>query len=399
VVVLPEDVLTDPVDVPDARRYRAVRPRPSPSDMDAVERLLSSATRPLFLVGSGGWTAESVGALAEFAEANPLPVATVFRSQDVFDNRSPSYAGSVGPGITRELAERLRQADVVVAVSARLSDTETAGYSVLRAPVPQQTLVHVSPAAEEHSRVYQPSLSVVSDPAGFTEALASIHLTAAGGWREWTARLNQEYVANLTRYRRVDNGVDLAVAMSHLRESLPRDAIVTNGAGNFSLWAHRYLQFSQFPTQLGPRSGAMGYGLPAAIAAALVHPDRTVVAVAGDGDFLMSGQELATAARYGCRLVVLVVNNNMYGTIRMHQERAYPARIIGTDLTNPDFAAYARAFGVYGARVTETAAFPAAFDRAMNAQGPALIELAVSPDVITPDLRLSDRPDGAARQD
>jgi acetolactate synthase I/II/III large subunit len=337
------------------------------------------------------------------AEANRLPVAVSFRSQDVLDNRSPSYVGDLGVSANPALAERVRAADLLVAIGPRLGEITTGGYRLVEAPVPRQRLVHVHPGTEELGRVYQPDLAVNAAVGPFVAALRSVPPVRETAWAAWTEAARTNYLAWVRpwpaqgpAHQATPSGpgpgsgpVDLGQTLAWLRERLPDDAILASGAGNYTAWVHRFFQFRRLGTQLAPKSGAMGFGLPAALAAKVVHPRRTVVAVAGDGDLLMTGQELATAVQHRLDVVVLVVNNGMYGTIRMHQERAYPGRAIATDLVNPDFPALAKAYGAFGEAVTDTAAFPAAFDRAVEAGRPALLDLHVDPEAIGPGLTIS----------
>src|SRR3954462_9768002 len=355
VLSLPEDVLTAEVEVDDAPRYRAVRPAPSAEALEELGALLEASERPFVLVGGGPWGEGAAGAFTRRGEGCGLPVGATFRRQDVVDNLSPSYAGDVGIGVNPKLAQRIRDCDLLVAVGTRLAEIQTPGYTL---PAPQdapQPLVHVHPDPSELGRVYQPSLAVLS---GVPEFAPAAPVADGSRWAEWTAAARGDYEAHLRHRPAPGAGVDLGEVVAHLREALPADAILTNGAGNFSGWVARHYQWRRFGTQLGPQSGAMGYGIPAALAAQLVHADGVVVAFAGDGDFQMCGPELATAVQERLPILVLVVNNGTYGTIRMHQERRFPARVIATDLVNPDFAALARAHGAHGERVEETAGFP-----------------------------------------
>ena len=314
--------------------------------------------------------------MRSFVEANALPAGSAFRRQDSIDNDSPSYVGDVGIGINPKLAARVREADLLLVVGPRLGEMTTSGYTLIGS----QTLVHVHPGAEELGRVYHPALPILSGMEHFAAAVRDLRVEPR--WGDWAAAARADYEA-WQQHDPMPGAVDLGDCIAHLRARVP-DAIVTNGAGNFSAWVHRFWRSHDYPTQLAPTSGAMGYGVPAAITAKLLAPERTVICFSGDGDFLMSGQELATAVQYELPFVVLLVNNGMYGTIRMHQERHYPGRVIGTDLVNPDFAAYARAFGAYGATVTETAQFADALESALAAGTPALIELRTDPEAINP---------------
>jgi acetolactate synthase I/II/III large subunit len=345
-----------------------------------LEQLLGEAERPLAILGGAGWTVRTSELMAEFLAANELPAGAAFRRQDTLDNDDPRYVGDVGIGINPKLAERVRDADLLLVVGPRLGEMTTSGYTLLDVPAPAQALVHVHPGAEELGRVYQPALPVLASPESFAEAISGLRVTPR--WLEWAADARADYEA-WQRHDPMVGDLDLGDCIAHLRERVP-DAIVTNGAGNHTVWIHRFWRFHSFPSQLAPTSGAMGYGLPAAIAAKLLSPERIVVCFSGDGDFLMLGQELATAMQYDLPIVVLVVDNGMYGTIRMHQERHFPGRVIGTDLVNPDFAAYAEAFGAYGENVARTADFPAALDRALSAGRPAVLALKTDPETITP---------------
>jgi acetolactate synthase I/II/III large subunit len=384
VIALPEDMLTDEVDVADARPYRRVAAAPRSADMARLAELLAEARTPVAIVGEGGWTAQAGADVAAFAEAQAVPVVASFRCQDYVDNASPAYAGHAGLAMDPALARRIREADLLLAVGGRLGEIPTDGYTLVRPPTPTQRLVHVHPDPDELGAVHQPEVGIVSGLEPF--AAAARGLAPAGVERRagLLDAARAEYEANLGQSRELPGPLQLSAVMTALRERLPDDAIIANGAGNFSVWAHRYYEFHRYPSQLAPRSGSMGYGVPAAVAAKAVHPDRPVVCLAGDGDFLMTGQELATAVQEQLEVVVLVVNNGMYGTIRMHQERHYPGRVVGTDLHNPDFVAYARAFGAHGALVERSEDIADALDEALSCGRPALLELRVDPQAITP---------------
>jgi len=386
-LALPEDVLFSEAALADVPRYKAVRPAPSAGDMRELQRMLQAAERPFVVLGGGGWDRASCDALRGWLEAARLAAGTSFRCQDLLDNRSSSYAGDVGIGINPRLAQRIREADVVLVIGARLGEMTTNGYTLFQAPVPSQTLIHVHGGAEELGRVYRAALPINAGMAHFVEGLAQVKLDGA----KWVARTKQareDYLA-WTEVQPMPGRLHYGEVVKWLDANLPEDAIVCGGAGNFAGWVHRYFRYKGLRTQLGSTAGSMGYGLPAAVAAKLAAPQRTVVAITGDGDFLMNGQELATAAQYGAPIIALVVNNGMYGTIRMHQEREYPGRISGTELKNPDFAAYARAFGGHGERVESTDQFAPAFERARASGKPALIELRIDPDAITTSTTLS----------
>jgi acetolactate synthase I/II/III large subunit len=384
VLALPEDMLFSAAAVADVDRHHVVRPAPSAADMGRLKALLEGAERPFVIVGGGGWTRDATKTLQAWAEAHGLPVGTSFRCQDLFDNRSPSYAGDVGIGINPKLAQRVKEADVLLVIGARLGEMTTGAYTLLEVPQPRQALVHVHAGAEELGRVYRPALAINSGYAQLVEALPAL----SRNWKERAALARAEY-AEWIPPRPMPGALQYGEVIQWLSRNLPEDAIVAGGAGNFAGWLHRHFQYKGFRTQLGPTNGSMGYGYPAAVAAKLAAPQRTVIAVCGDGDFLMNGQEVATAVQYGANFVALVVNNGLYGTIRMHQEREYPGRVFGTDLRNPDFAAYARAFGAHGETVEKTADFVPAFERASRSGKPALIELRIDPDAITPATTLS----------
>jgi acetolactate synthase-1/2/3 large subunit len=384
VLALPEDLLSERVDVADARPHRAVPAAPAPDAMARLGELLAQARAPLAIVGEGGWTAQTGADIAAFAETQAVPVAASFRCQDYVDNASPAYAGHAALGMDPALAKRIREADLLLAIGGRLGEIPTAGYTLVRPGAPTQRLIHVHPDPDEIGAVYSTELGIVAGLEAFAAAARALDPAGADGRAGLLEAARGEYERNLAETRELPGPLQMSAVMATLRERLPDDAILTNGAGNFSVWAHRYYEFHRYPTQLGPRSGSMGYGVPAAVGAKAVHPDRPVVCLAGDGDFLMTGQELATAVQEELPIVVLVVNNAMYGTIRMHQERHYPGRVVGTDLRNPDFVAYARAFGAHGALVERSEDFPAALDEALECGRPAVIELRVDPQAITP---------------
>jgi acetolactate synthase-1/2/3 large subunit len=383
VLALPEDVLAEEAEAPDAAPYTASQAHPGDAELARTRELLAAAERPLVIVGGHPWSAQAHADLTAFCEASELPVAASFRCQDYVDNESPSYVGHLTLGADPRLAQRVREADVLLVVGARLGEITTAGYSLVDVPGGSQRLIHVHAGAEELGRVYRPDVGILSGLPAFAAALRGLEPFDSTAWRGRTVEARADFLAHSSPEPR-DTAVDMGEVTTILRDRLPADAIVANGAGNFSVWAHRFYRFRRFRTQLAPTSGAMGYGVPAAVAAKLLHPERVVVAFAGDGDFLMSGQELGTAVQYEAAIVVLVVNNGMYGTIRMHQERHYPGRVSGTDLVNPDFAALARAFGAHGDVVESTADFGAALEAALGSGRPALLELRVDPEAITP---------------
>ena len=387
VLALPEDMLSEAADVPDAHRYVPSEPHPGREAMERFGQMLAQARRPLVVLGGGGWTREACNDMQRFAEANQLPVACAFRFQDLFDNRHPNYVGDVGIGINPVLAERVKMSDLLIAVGPRLGEMTTSGYTLLDSPVPRQKLVHVHPGAEEIGRVYQPELGILSAMPHFARACAAMTPVADPAWKGSVPEARADFEAWRSR-REIPGRVQMWDVIDHLNRVLPEDAIWCNGAGNYATWLHRFHAYTGWRTQLAPTSGAMGYGVPAAIAAKLARPERTVVCFAGDGCFLMAGNELATAVQYNAPVIFIVVNNGMYGTIRMHQEKHYPGRISGTELANPHFAAYARSFGALGEIVEDTAQFGPAFDRCVAANKPALIEVRIDPQAITPNTTL-----------
>jgi acetolactate synthase-1/2/3 large subunit len=390
-LALPEDMLFSDAAVADAPRYRTPHAAPSPADMKELERLLGGAKRPFILLGGGGWTKPATDGLRAWAEATGIPVGCGFRCQDYFDNRHPNYAGDVGIGINPKLAQRVKDADLLLAIGERLGEMTTSAYTLLEVPVPKQTLVHVQSGAEELGRVYRAALPINANYEEFVFALSALK-TKNSEWKNQTQAAHEEYLA-WNKPIAMPGALHYGEVIAWLSQNLPEDAILTNGAGNFASWLHRHFQYRGWQcgwrTQLAPASGSMGYSVPAAVAAKIAAPGRTVVALAGDGEFLMNGQEFATAMQYGAAIIVLVVNNGMYGTIRMHQEREYPGRVSGTELANPDFAAYARAFGGHGETVERTADFAPAFQRAVASGKPAILELRIDPEAITPSATLS----------
>ena len=388
VLALPEDVLFASTDVADARVWQQVAAAPTPTALANFAQLLQAAQRPLLLVGGSGWSAAACEDLRRFAEMQHLPVTCAFRFQDLFDNEHRNYVGDAGVGINPALAARIKAADLLICIGPRLGEMTTGGYTLVEPPVPRQTLIHLHAGAEEIGRVYRPAVGVVAGGPQAVAALRALEPLDGSRWRERTEAARADYLDNL-RHAPMPGPVDLGEVMTVLRERLPDDAILTNGAGNYSVWAHRFYEFRRYRTCLAPTSGAMGYGAPAGVAAKLAHPERIVVSFNGDGCFLMNGQELATALQYGAATVFIVVDNGMYGTIRMHQERNYPARVIGTDLENPDFAALARSYGAHGERVERTEEFAPAFERALAAGRAALIHIRLDPEAITPRQSLS----------
>ncbi len=388
VLALPEDMLTDRVGAADTRRYRPFQAAPPPEALAELAERLGAAQRPFAIVGGGDWDEQAVADIARFARNWALPVGTSFRAQSHFDNTSEYYAGDVGIGINPKLAARIAAADLLLVVGARLGEMTTGGYTLFDVPVPKPALVHVYPDPSELGRTYQPTLPINAGMKTFAAAASAMKSQGPLRWRDDTRALHADYL-EWSKPTAIPGKVQLGEIMSHLTELLPDDAIITNGAGNYSAWIHKNYRFRRFRTQIGPTSGSMGYGTPAAIAAKLVYPERMVVNFAGDGCFMMHGQELATSVQYDAQVINIVVNNGLYGTIRMHQEREYPKRVIGTALRNPDFAALARAYGCHGETVTETAQFYAAFERCRRAGKPALIDLHLDPEAITPRTTLA----------
>ncbi len=388
VVALPEDMLCETSDVPAVDPLEVTRACPDPGHMERLHRILGAAERPVMLVGGGGWSAEARRDIVDFAEANHLPTCCSFRRHHTFDNASPCFIGEMGISPEPALVERVKDADVVLVVGARLGEMTSQRYTLIDASKPGQHFVHVHAGAEELGRVFQPDLAIHSGMAEFAKAAAALEPVDGDRWRAWTEKGRGDY----QRGRKAPdfNGrLDLGAMMAELEQRLPADAVVTVDAGNFSGWPQRFLRFGGGRMLLGATSGAMGYGVPAAVAAKIAAPDRMVVGCVGDGGFGMTGQELATAALYGVSPLILVFNNNMYGTIRMHQDRNHPDRIIATDLHNPDFAALAETYGAHGEVVERTEDFGPAFERATRSGKVALIEVRMDPDVITTRTTLS----------
>jgi len=390
VLVLPEDMLSSMTNAPVLARVEPAVAWPAPGALREVRAMLLASQQPFVIAGGSGWDSNSCQALQRFAEAWSLPVGCAFRSQDLFDNAHPNYAGDVGIGINPKLFERISRADLVIAVGPRLGEMTTGGYTLLRAPRPAQKLIHIHCGAEELGRVYAADLMLQSAMSSAAKALETLTPPLSLPWSAWTQQAHADYEANLESV--AVEPMDMAQLVKTVQRLAPADSVLTNGAGNFSGWLHRFYRYPGLQhggrTQLAPTSGAMGYGVPAAIAASLLYPDRTVINIAGDGDFLMTGQELATATGYGAgkgkgKLVVIVVDNGTYGTIRMHQEREYPGRVSGSDLFNPDFAALAQAYGWHTSRVQTTADFEPAFATALSAAGPTLIHVKLDAELST----------------
>jgi acetolactate synthase-1/2/3 large subunit len=389
VIALPEDMLTERAAVADAPAFEPVETSPGPEEMKRFGELIANAKSPILLLGGSRWSAEACMQVQNFAENFSLPVATTFRRAHLFDPDHPNYAGDLGIGPNPKLLARVKGADLIVLIGGRLGEMPSQGYTLLDIPGPSQTFVHVHPGAEELGRVYRPNLAIHASPMAVARALAAQERPTAKRDAANAASAHAEFLAWTDTPSAVPGGVNLGSIICWLREKLPPDAVICNGAGNFSIWVHRYSRYRRFGTQLAPIAGSMGYGVPAAIGMKRFAPERTVIAFAGDGDFLMTGQEFATAIQYDLPVIVVIADNGMYGTIRMHQERHYPGRVVGTALRNPDFAAVARAYGGFGATVDKTADFAAAFETVQKSGKPAVIHLKVDPEAITPATTLA----------
>ena len=388
VVALPEDVLVEEAEVADATKVEAVEIWPGAPQIAQLASLVAAAEHPLVLLGGSRWTEKARRNMIAWIERFALPVATSFRRAALFPSDHPNYAGDLGIGPNPRLADRVRNADLLVMVGARLSEMPSSSYSLVEIPTPRQKLVHVFPAAEELGRVYQPTLAIQATPGPFAEAVADISMASPPATARRADDAHAEYLEWSETPPELPGPFQYGKVMVWLRERLPADAIICNGAGNFTIWIHRYYRFRNFGTQLAPTSGSMGYGPPAAVLAKRQFPERIVVALAGDGDFLMNGQEFATAVQYDIPVIMIVLDNGMYGTIRMHQERHYPGRISATRLKNPDFAALARDFGGFGERIVRTDDFSPAFERALSSGKPAILHCIVDPQALTPSLTL-----------
>jgi acetolactate synthase-1/2/3 large subunit len=385
VIALPEDMLAAATAAaPLTGPVRITEPAPAPEALAEAQEMLRLAQRPLILLGGCNWTDAGRAAMQAFAEASDIPVIVAFRFQDRFSNHSPVYAGEAGVGMPAHVRRLIGEADTVLAVNVRFGEMTTDGYTLLSVPDPEQRLIHVHGSDRELGKIYRPALGIHAGPNALAAALAPV----SGAWGAWRAQARADWLASLDAPAQ-PSPVDMGVVMALLRETLPPDVIVTNGAGNFTVWPNKFFAYGPQARLLAPQSGAMGYGLPAAVAARIAAPDRLVVCFAGDGDFQMNLQELATAAQYGAQPIVLVLNNGTYGTIRAHQERHFPGRVSGTDLVNPDFVALARAFGFHAERVEATGDFAAAFARARASATGAVLDLAISAEALTPRQTLS----------
>ena len=389
VLVLPEDMLTKSVDLAPLPRVEAVEAWSDPGSLRKLREMLLQSERPLVIAGGGGWTPQAAQALQRFAENWSLPVGNAFRFQDTFDNHHPLYAGDVGIGLNPKLAVRIKQADLILAIGPRLGEMTTGGYTLIEAPQPKQKLVHIHASAEELNRVFQADLAINATMNAAARSLEVLTAPVTVPWQAWAESANADYLANIAPTNGgvvLPGTIDMPAIVATLKKLLPEDAVLTNGAGNFASWVHRFFQHhglvKGLKTQLAPTVGAMGYGVPAGIAAAITT-GRTAFTIAGDGDFLMNGQELATSVQHGAKTIVLLLNNGMYGTIRMHQEREYPRHVSGSNLQNPDFCALARAYGYAATRITRTEEFEAVMRQALQGKEGALIEIMLDPEVIS----------------
>ena len=389
VVVLPEDMLTQMVDVQPLPKVTPAEAWSDPGSLRTLREMLLQAERPFVIAGGSGWTVQAAQALQRFAENWSLPVGNAFRFQDTFDNFHPLYAGDVGIGINPKLAARIKQSDLIIAIGPRLGEMTTGGYSLLQAPRSTQKLVHIHASAEELGRVYQADLAIHASMSAAARSLEVLSAPPTLPWLAWAQDANKDYQANVDPANGgliLPGTIDMPVIIANLQKHLPEDAVLSNGAGNFASWLHRFFKYHGLAkgskTQLAPTNGAMGYGVPAGIAAA-ISTGRVVFTIAGDGDFMMNGQELATAAQCGAKSIVLLLNNGMFGTIRMHQEREYPKNVSGTQLSNPDFVGLARAYGYAGVRITHTHEFEAELLAALARPQGTLIEVALDPEVIS----------------
>ncbi len=389
VLGLPEDMLAAEAEVADALPAVIADPQPAADDLTSLQTILGEAKRPLMVVGGPGWSSETRDKISRFAERFDLPVAASFRCQDYIDNRNQHYVGHAGVGMDPTLAKAISEADTLLVVGSRLGEMTTNGYTLVDIPNPKQRLVHVHPSADELGTVYRAELPINASAAAFAAALETLQSPPSSAWSEWRKTARENYEAS-AKPLAVPGELQYPEVIATVSRALADDVIICNGAGNYAAFLHRYYTYRDYRTQLAPTSGSMGYGVPAAVAAKLANPSKTVIAFAGDGCFMMTAQELATAMQYQANVVMIVINNGMYGTIRMHQERNYPGRVVGTRLVNPDFAAFARSFGAHGETVTTTAAFMPAFERALAAGTTAVIELKIDPEALTPRQSLSE---------
>ncbi len=389
VLALPEDMLVEKADAPQPPAWTQVETHPGLTQMADLQKRLWAAERPIAILGGSRWSEEAVAGFTRFAERFDLPVACSFRRQMLFDNLHPNYAGDVGIGINPKLLARVKSSDLILLVGGRLSEMPSQSYSLLDIPSPTQQLVHIHPDAEELGRVYRPAQAIHASPTAFCKAAEGLQPPSELKGAGEAAKAHQDYLDWSGARPQVPGNLQMAGVMEWLEANLPEDAVCTNGAGNYATWLHRFHRFRRYATQAAPTSGSMGYGLPAAVAAKLAFPEREVVCFAGDGCLQMTMQEFGTACQDGANIIVLVIDNGMYGTIRMHQERTYPGRPSATKLVNPDFAALARSYGAFGETVETTDAFGPAYERARAAGTPAILHLKLDPEAITPAASLS----------
>lgn len=388
VIGLPEDMLTQRVSVADANRVEAVETSPGPAEMAKLQKLLDESTNPFIIVGGSRWSQDSCDSLARFADKFSIPVATTFRRGAMYDASQLTYAGDLGIGPNPKLMDRLKASDLVMLIGGRLGEMPSQSYTLFSIPTPQMKFIHVHPGSDELGRVYHPTLAINSTPGAFAAAAEKLTPPKTIAWSDTTKQAHIDYLTWTEKATPQPGGVNLGEVIVWLRDELGPDAVIANGAGNFAGWVHRFYRFRRFGTHIAPTCGSMGYGVPAAVAMKHLCKGRQVVCIAGDGDFLMNGQEFATAVQYNLPIIIVISDNGIYGTIMMHQEREYPGRIIGTKIRNPDFVAYAKAFGGFGVLVEASADFPAAYAAAVKSGKPAIIHLKVNPEAITPNATL-----------
>ncbi len=401
VLVLPEDMLTKPVKAKPLARVEAVQAWSDPGALRTLREMLLASKKPFVIAGGGGWTPQAAQALERFSENWRLPVGNAFRFQDTFDNHHPNYAGDVGIGLNPKLAQRIKESDLIIAIGPRLGEMTTQGYTLIKAPVADQKLVHFHASPEELNRVYRADLAILASMNAAARSLEVLTAPVSVAWEDWTLSANADFLANQVAPAPSETAlIDMPSIVECVNRHLPKDAVLTNGAGNFASWVHRYHKHhglsKGYKTQLAPTVGSMGYGVPAGIAASITT-GRVTFTIAGDGDFLMNGQELATACQYGAKTIIVLLNNGMYGTIRMHQEREYPRHQSGSNLTNPDFVALAKAYGYEGVRITRTEEFESALKGAIASHKGTLIEIMLDPEIITTRATLSQIRDAAIK--
>ena len=397
-LALPKDMLEERVPAVPCPAAAPIETSPGAADIDALAEMIAASRRPLVVLGGTRWDEQASRRIMDWAEAFEIPVATSYRRLPLFDPLHSSYAGDLGLAANPKLIARAKEADLFLLIGGRLGEIPSQGYTLFDIPTPSARFVHVYPHAEEFGRVYTPTLAIHATPKPFVDALCNLTPPCSRPWRDDTRAAHQDYL-EFSRSFTPSADVDLAQTMIWLSENLPEDAIICNGAGNYASWIHRYYRFRRYGTHFAPTSATMGYGVPAAVALKRMHPERLVVSLIGDGEFLMNGQEFATAVQYDLPIIVVICDNASYGTIRMHQERHYPARVVGTELRNPDFAEYARAFGGFGLRVERTDEFPAAFEAACASGLPSIIHLMMDPDRITPSTNLTDLRENALKRE